>query len=219
VTNDIVETDSPTQSTRTAWDTFAGRGMTDRRGPRRRVTLLPDPEPRKRIRPFISVDDHIVEPPDMFEGRLPKKLQARAPRVIEDDQGNQLWEIEGKRIATIGLSAVVGRAADDWTAEPARFDEMRPGCWDVDHRVRDMDIAGVDVSVCFPSFLPGFAGRAFNKIKDQEYGLALVKAWNDWNIEAWSGRYPERLIPCQIPWLNDIDVAIAEVRANAARGF
>ena len=32
-------------------------------------------------------------------------------------------------------------------------------------------------------------------------------------------RYPGRIIPCQVPWLLDPDVAAAEVRANAARGF
>ena len=29
---------------------------------------------------LISVDDHLVEPPDMFEGHLPAKYADRAPR-------------------------------------------------------------------------------------------------------------------------------------------
>ena len=32
--------------------------------------FLPDPEPREVKYTVISVDDHLVEPPDMFEGRL-----------------------------------------------------------------------------------------------------------------------------------------------------
>ena len=40
-----------------------------------RVTLLPDPEPRPVRVPVISVDDHLIEPRDLFEGRLPAALQ------------------------------------------------------------------------------------------------------------------------------------------------
>ncbi len=33
--------------------------------------FLPEPEPREVRYTVISVDDHLVEPPHMFEGRLP----------------------------------------------------------------------------------------------------------------------------------------------------
>ncbi len=29
---------------------------------------------------MVSVDDHLVEPPNLFEGRLPAKFQDRAPQ-------------------------------------------------------------------------------------------------------------------------------------------
>ena len=47
--------------------------------------FLPDPEPRQVRYTVISVDDHLVEPPDMFSGRLPARLADGAPRVIEAD--------------------------------------------------------------------------------------------------------------------------------------
>jgi predicted TIM-barrel fold metal-dependent hydrolase len=208
-----------TPRTKTAFNAFTG--WTDGElGPRPELKLLPDPEPRTRIRPFISVDDHIVEPPDVFEGRLPERYADRAPRIVEDEHGNEHWLLEGRMMGNIGLSAVVGRdEADKWTTDPLRFSDMRPGCWDIDARVADMDIAGIDASVCFPSFLPGFAGRMFSRIKDQDFGLALMRAWNDWHIEAWAGPYPDRMIPCQLTWLNDAEIAAAEVRHNAERGF
>ena len=31
---------------------------------------------------LISVDDHIVEPPDMFKNHLPKKYLDEAPRLV-----------------------------------------------------------------------------------------------------------------------------------------
>ena len=74
--------------------------------------------------------------------------------------------------------------------EPARFDEMRPGCWDIDARVADMDVGGVWASLCFPSLIAGFAGDVFSRRKDPELGLACVRAWNDWHLEVWAGPTP-----------------------------
>ncbi|MBW2269840.1 MAG: amidohydrolase, partial [Deltaproteobacteria bacterium] len=49
-------------------------------GIKRPVTrpLLPDPEPREVKYTLLSVDDHLLEPPHAFEGRLPGRLQERA---------------------------------------------------------------------------------------------------------------------------------------------
>ncbi len=183
------------------------------------MPLLPDPEPRARRFTVISVDDHLIEPPDLFEGRIPARLQAEAPRVVEFDNGAQAWAYEGGLYPNVGLNAVVGRPADEWSMEPARFDEMRRGCWDIHARIADMDTAGVWASLCFPSLIAGFAGVVFSKSKDPELGLACVRAWNDWHHEVWAGTYPDRIIPLQITWLNDPEVAADEVRRNAARGF
>ena len=63
----------------------------------RHEMLLPDPEPRPVHYTVISVDDHLVEPPDMFEGRLPSRFAESAPKIIENDQGHQVWEFDGGR--------------------------------------------------------------------------------------------------------------------------
>src|SRR6185437_8832630 len=54
--------------------------------------LLPDPEPRQQRYTIISVDDHLVEPPDLFEGRLPARLQPDAPRIVVTPEGHEVWE-------------------------------------------------------------------------------------------------------------------------------
>src|SRR5438270_836672 len=43
---------------------------------------MPEPEPREVRYTIISVDDHLSEPAHMFEGRLPKHLQDRAPKIV-----------------------------------------------------------------------------------------------------------------------------------------
>ena len=35
---------------------------------------------------LVSVDDHCVEPPDMFEGRLPAKYADLAPKLITREE-------------------------------------------------------------------------------------------------------------------------------------
>jgi predicted TIM-barrel fold metal-dependent hydrolase len=184
------------------------------------VTFLPEPERAARSYTVISADDHIVEPPETFAGRLPRKLADRAPHVVEEPDGAQVWVYDGQRIPNVGFNAVVGRPVGEYSFEPARFDEMRTGAWDIHARVRDMDVNGVYASLNFPSFLPGFAGQRLQlSTKDPELALAAVRAWNDWHIDEWAGAYPDRIIPCQIPYFLDPDVGAAEILRNADRGF
>ena len=183
------------------------------------VTFLPEPEPRPRKYTVISVDDHIVEPPHTFAGRMPAALAERAPRVVEKDDRTEVWMYDGEEIPNVGFNAVVGRPVSEYSFEPARFDEMRKGAWDIHERIRDMDVNGIYASLCFPSFLPGFAGQRIQVGRDPELALATVRAWNDWHIEEWAGAHPGRIIPCQLPYLLDPDIAADEVRHNAARGF
>ena len=82
-----------------------------------------------------------------------------------------------------------------------------------------MDRAGIWASLCFPSLVSGFCGAVYSRAQDKELGLACLRAFNDWHIEVWAGTHPERIIPLQLPWLADVEVAAAEVEANAARGF
>src|SRR5216117_753838 len=100
--------------------------------------------------------------------------------------------------------------------EPQGLDEIRPGCYDVHERVKDMDAGGILGSMCFPSF-PGFAARLF-ATEDTDFSVALVRAYNDWHIDEWCAAYPGRFIPlAQLP-LWDIDLMAAEVRRVAAKG-
>lgn len=181
--------------------------------------LLPDPEPCELRYTVISVDDHLVEPPDMFVGRMPSKFADRAPKVILDDRGFEVWEYEGNYYSQVGMNAVAGRSKSMKNLEPAKFDEMRRGCWDIHERIRDMDLNGVWASMNFPSMISGFCGRVFAQTKDPELGWETTKAWNDWMYEEWWRPYPERIIPLGITYLADPQKAAAEIRRNAERGF
>ncbi len=181
--------------------------------------FLPEPEPRPTWVTVISVDDHVVEPAHTFEGRLPSRLADRAPRIVETRQGHQVWRFEGHHYTQVGMNAVAGRRPETVQVEPFRFEQMRPGCYDVHARVRDMDTNGVWASVNFPSQITGFCGRVFFGAEDAELGAACVRAWNDWIFEEWYEAHPDRIIPLGIAFLADPGEAAEEIRRNAARGF
>jgi predicted TIM-barrel fold metal-dependent hydrolase len=166
---------------------------------------------------LISVDDHIIEPPDLFDAHLPERYRDRAPKVVRKPDGTDVWLFEGVELPNIGLNAVAGRPMDEYGVEPTSFDELRPGCYDVHERVRDMNANGVLGSMNFPSFT-GYAAKTFARSPDRDLGLALVKAYNDWHIEEWCGSYPDRFIPIALPILWDPEALASEVRRVAGKG-
>jgi predicted TIM-barrel fold metal-dependent hydrolase len=166
---------------------------------------------------MVSVDDHLVEPPDMFDQTIPERWKDRAPRIVRQDDGSDVWCFEGAVIPNIGLNAVAGRPKEEYGIEPTAFDEMRPGCWDVDERIKDMDAGGVLGSMCFPSF-PGFSGRLFAATNEKDLALDVLRAYNDWHVDVWCGSHPGRFIPMGLPVLWDPELAAAEVRRLADKG-
>lgn len=170
---------------------------------RRERNLVPDPEPRPVFLPLISVDDHLMEPRETFLGRMPAKFADQTPRVVEDSDGMEWWQFENELVMNSGANAMSSWPAAERTGGPVRFDEVRPGVYDVHARVKDMDVNGVAASLCFPSMVFGFCGQRFTKFSDQELGLAAMRAYNDWIAEGWVGEYPERFIAQQVTWLPD----------------
>jgi predicted TIM-barrel fold metal-dependent hydrolase len=166
---------------------------------------------------LVSVDDHVVEPPDVFEDRMPARFRDQAPKVVRKDDGSDVWVFNGAQIPNIGLNAVAGRPKEEYGIEPTAFDEMRPGCYDVDERIKDMNAGGVLASMNFPSF-PGFSGRLFAACQDRELALAVLRAYNDWHIDSWCGAHPGRFIPMALPVLWDAELCADEVRRVAAKG-
>lgn len=60
-----------------------------------------------------------------------------------------------------------------------------------------------------------FASRAQ---QDPDLALAVVRAYNDWHIDGWSGAEPGRFIPCTIPPLWDPQLMADEIHRTAAKG-
>jgi predicted TIM-barrel fold metal-dependent hydrolase len=166
---------------------------------------------------LVSVDDHVVEPPDMFERHVPAAYRDRAPRVIRTQSGDDVWSYEGQLRPNVGLNAVAGRVPEEYGFEPTSFKQMRRGCWDVHERIRDMNVNGLLASMCFGSF-PSFCGLLWVRAKDKTTAHVMLQAYNDWHIDDWCAAYPGRFIPlAQLP-LWDVGLMTEEVRRVARKG-
>ena len=166
---------------------------------------------------LVSVDDHVVEPPDLFEGHLPEKWMEFAPKFTHRADGTDAWLYEGSEIPNIGLNAVAGKPPEEYGIEPTALADIRKGCWDIHERVNDMNRNGVLGSMCFPSFVQ-FCGQLFSRSKDLDMGLNLLRAYNDWHIDEWCGTYPGRFIPLTIPPIWDPQLMADEVHRVAKKG-
>lgn len=194
----------------------------------------PAPAPPSAI---ISVDDHVIEPPDLWQRYLPAAMRHEAPRVERvrgryaagkvnvweaTDEGDwaDIW-VFGDYTMTLNPGLVAAghdqnALADHWV--PLSYADIREGCHDQRARLADMDAGGIEASLCFPTF-PRFCGQTFLEQGSRELALACVQAYNDWMIHEWcadDGR--GRLIPLTLIPLWDAELAGTEVRRCADAG-
>ena len=186
---------------------------------------------------IVSVDDHVIEPPHLFERWLPARYRELGPKsqrkgiarttlhggsdyrfeFSDDAPKADMWVYEDLIVPLRKNIASAGFPREEMSLTSLTYDEIRPGCFDPVERLKDMDVNHTEASLCFPTF-PRFCGQTFNEANDKEVALACVKAYNDWMVEEWCGDSKGRLIPLIIIPLWDVDLAVAEIERNAARG-
>jgi predicted TIM-barrel fold metal-dependent hydrolase len=166
---------------------------------------------------IISADDHIVEPPHVWQDRLPQRMRAEGPRVVRDDQGEDLWVYAGRTYPQSLIAAVAGRPLATWRRRPFSFDEIRPGCYDPRARLEDMDTDGVSIQTNGPSF-PRLGGTVFLEGEDRRLALACVRAYNDFCVDEWCAAAPERFLPVVILPIWDVELSVSELERTLALG-
>ncbi len=185
---------------------------------------------------IVSLDDHVVEPPDLWTSRLPAKYRDVGPHIVMAPTGTPIldgggyietpgtegpdvawWCYEDHQYSVKRMIAAAGYPADEIGMHGITYDQMRPGCWQPHARIDDMTMNHVEASLSFPNY-PRFCGQLFMRGQDKELARLCVEAYNDWQVEEWCAGSNGRLIPlCLVP-LWDVELAAAEVRRNAARG-
>jgi predicted TIM-barrel fold metal-dependent hydrolase len=167
---------------------------------------------------LVSIDDHFIEPPDMWKNHVPAKWQGEVPKVVRNTDGVDEWVFQGQATSTpFGMAATVGWPREQWGFLPGSYTELRPGCFDVHERVRDMNANGVLASMNFPT-MAGWNARTFAEGSDKELGLVMLRAYNDWVLDEWCAAYPARFIPLGIVPMWDVELAVEEIHRIGKKG-
>lgn len=187
---------------------------------------------------MISVDDHVMEPKELWQQQLPPALRERGPRTVREkvrlsfkgghygfernvDDGDwcDVWLFDDLVMPTGLLHAPAGVPREEQRNIPAVYEDFRDGTWDQTARLADMDLNHCDAAINYPNIFPRFAGQGFLERADKDLALACLRIYNDWMIDDWcAGAGKGRLIPLTLVPLWDPALAAEEVRRCAAKG-
>ncbi len=162
----------------------------------------------------ISSDSHFVEPPDLWQKRLDKKLRDRAPRVVRGIDGRKGDFIVAEGLEPIPIAIFLGAGVKpDVYAQLIEqgYDACPKSVWEPSERVKDQDRDGVIAEVIY-----GSVGLKLFSLEDDELRFACCKAFNDWALE-YCSEDRKRLIPLGMLTLEDIPAAVKELEKLGAR--
>jgi predicted TIM-barrel fold metal-dependent hydrolase len=169
---------------------------------------------------MISVDDHLIEPPNVWVDRLPAKYRDRGPRWVTDDRGEAWLVDESSRVPVSGAVTAGAWWPPDGRPDaftPLAWSEVPASCYDPRAREEAMNTDRVLAAVMFPN-LPGFAGSLFQRLEDKELALLCIQAYNDWLLDEFAGAIPGRVIGLALIPMWDGRLAAAEATRAIGKG-
>ncbi len=141
------------------------------------------------LKPIISADSHITEPPDTYIDRIDPKYRDIAPRMVSDEKLGDTFLIDGmKTPVPMGLIAAAGKSAEELAIGGVKFEDLHRGGWDPKARIADQERDGVAAEIIYPT-----VGMVLCNHRDFDYKKACFDAYNLWIAEYCSSN-PERLI-------------------------
>ena len=164
----------------------------------------------------ISADNHVIEPVDLWTSRAESKYAGRVPHVEDLGEEGDWWVCDGRKImgVTGGSDKVGFRFEDPAKMKPTRkTEDVRPGGYDPNEHVKDLDIDGQDVSILYPT-----TGFLLYGLPDGELLTSLCRSYNDWLGEFCSA-HPKRLKGIAMMNVDDVGVGIKELERCAKMGF
>ncbi len=147
---------------------------------------------------LVSIDDHMIEPPDMYKNHVPAKWLDQAPKVVRNDAGRRRVGVPGRgdldpvrhgrhrRLAPRGVGLqprLVLRAA------PRLLRRARARARHERQRRAGVDELPDDGRASTPARSPRPATRSSS--------LVMLQAYNDWAIDEWCARLPGPVHPAR----------------------
>ena len=74
---------------------------------------------------IIDADTHLTEPPDVWTARVPAQYLDQVPHVVRNDEGRDVWVLDGTPFSSPGLTAVAGWP-EPFPAGPKTYEECHP---------------------------------------------------------------------------------------------
>jgi predicted TIM-barrel fold metal-dependent hydrolase len=166
------------------------------------------------LKPIISADSHITEPPNTYVDFIDPKFKDRAPHMVRDERKGDLFIIDGlSRPVPMGLVAAAGKPAEELTAFGVKFEELHRGGWDPDARLAEQDRDGVAAEIIYPT-----VGMLLCNHKDYDYKKACFDAYNRWVAE-YCAAHPDRLIGVGQTAMRSVEEGIEDLRQIKALGL
>jgi predicted TIM-barrel fold metal-dependent hydrolase len=148
----------------------------------------------------VDADGHILEPLDLWSNYIDPAYRDRAPRLVKGENGKERLVVDEHMIGAVGARQGVV------AADTMEYKDGKPGGFDPHKRIPDMDADGIDAAFLYPS-LGLFSGA----IQDPQLAAATCRAYNRW-LADYCQPYPDRLFGVAMLPMQDVELAIAEMR-------
>src|SRR6195952_571195 len=164
---------------------------------------------------LVSADSHVTEPGDCYLPYIDPAYRDRAPvSVTHDVMGAAMSVDNGRSVIPYGMVAAAGRSWDQiGPSVYVGWDELHPGGWDPQARLREQDRDGVRAEVLYPS-----VGMILCNHPDVDYKKACFDAYNQW-MSGFVSVAPDRLIGLGQTALRSVSEGIADLERISGLGL
>jgi predicted TIM-barrel fold metal-dependent hydrolase len=168
---------------------------------------------------LVSVNDHVVEPPDLWTRGAARGADAdEAPQVVDlgPAQG-QAWCFGSQQISVPKLAVIAAPGAGAPDGRARRVEDFHPAVNQPAARLAAMDEDRVQVHTLLPH-VSGFAGERLRFLASGEAWTAAVRTYNDFVLDEVCAHDPTRLVGVAILPLHDVAATVAELERAVAKG-
>ena len=162
-------------------------------------------------RKVIDGDGHVMEPHDLWTSRMDHKKWGDAipvPGIRSEESESAVSSMIDRISEVSGIPASAVLDAFQHNAEKMG----KTGGYDGSARLEDMDRAGIDVAVIYPSTALFYGPRhPVKEMQNPQFVLACQQAYNDWLVDYCSAD-GDRLFGIGAVPLQSIDLAIKEAK-------
>ncbi len=166
------------------------------------------------LKPIISADSHVTEPPGTYVDRIDHQYKDAAPHMIRDEKLGDVFLVKDfPRPINVALAAAAGKDASELRTTGAKFEEMHRGGWDPNARIADQQRDGVAAEIIYPT-----VGMILCNHRDFDYKKACFDAYNLW-IAEYCGPHPDRLIGVGQTAMRSVEEGIEDLRKMKELGL